>query len=196
MLASHLIIGAYGHWMPNDPRGSWSQFVGSWNLYQFGTATKTTVATYFDEAEDATLIAEAQRALKYPAVRFTGEQARAIGRGIGEQVQRSALTVFACAILPDHLHVVVKRCELHPDRILNLLKGAATRRLIAEGIHPMVGYPGVRGRPPKCFAQGGWKVYLDSEEEVRGAVEYVEMNPVKAGLKAQKWGFVTKLEGA
>ena len=37
----HLIMTAYGFWLPNDPRGSWSEFVASWELYKFGAATKT-----------------------------------------------------------------------------------------------------------------------------------------------------------
>ncbi len=32
----HIIFGMYGFWLPNDPRGSWSDFVGSWELYRFG----------------------------------------------------------------------------------------------------------------------------------------------------------------
>ena len=38
----HVIFGAYGFWLPNDPRGSWSDFVGSWELLRYGPATKTT----------------------------------------------------------------------------------------------------------------------------------------------------------
>jgi hypothetical protein len=37
----HVIFGAYGFWLPNDPRGSWSEFVGSWELFRFGAATTT-----------------------------------------------------------------------------------------------------------------------------------------------------------
>lgn len=29
VLAYHVIFGAYGFWLPNDPRGSWSKFVAS-----------------------------------------------------------------------------------------------------------------------------------------------------------------------
>src|ERR671928_232003 len=39
--AYHLIITAYGFWLPNDPRGSWSDFVRAWELVRFGKATKT-----------------------------------------------------------------------------------------------------------------------------------------------------------
>ena len=39
--AYHLILTAYGFWLPNDPRGSWSDFVRSWELQRFGPATRT-----------------------------------------------------------------------------------------------------------------------------------------------------------
>ena len=42
VLGYHVIIGAYGFWLPNDPRKSWSDFVGSWDLFRFGKATTTT----------------------------------------------------------------------------------------------------------------------------------------------------------
>ena len=31
VLVAHVIITAYGFWLPNDPRGSWSDFVGAWD---------------------------------------------------------------------------------------------------------------------------------------------------------------------
>jgi len=43
VLAYHLIMTAYGFWLPNDPRGSWSDFVRAWELFLFGgPATRTT----------------------------------------------------------------------------------------------------------------------------------------------------------
>ena len=42
VLGHHLIISAYGFWLPNDPRGSWSDFVRAWELTKFGDATKVT----------------------------------------------------------------------------------------------------------------------------------------------------------
>ena len=42
ILAYHLIMTMYGFWLPNDPRGSWSEFVRAWELFRFGgPATKT-----------------------------------------------------------------------------------------------------------------------------------------------------------
>ena len=41
VLAYHIIFTAYGFWLPNDPRGSWSEFVPFVELVRFGRATKT-----------------------------------------------------------------------------------------------------------------------------------------------------------
>ena len=40
VIAYHVIYSMYGFWLPNDPRGSWSDFVGSWELFRYGPATK------------------------------------------------------------------------------------------------------------------------------------------------------------
>src|SRR5262245_51104378 len=104
----HIIFGAYGVWLPKDPRGSWSDFVGSWNLYRYGPATKTTErrsVAYRNHNHSQRLAAKT--ALQRPAVTFTGEQARAVGRGFANYVAKSGLVVWACAILPDHVHLVV-----------------------------------------------------------------------------------------
>jgi len=80
----HLIFGTYGFWLPNDPRGSWSDFIGSWELLRYGTATKTTDRrSLAQRAHDHNQRLAAKAALKYPAVELTGEQARAVARGRG-----------------------------------------------------------------------------------------------------------------
>lgn len=40
VVAYHLILTAYGFWLPNDPRGSWSDVVRVFELRPFGPATK------------------------------------------------------------------------------------------------------------------------------------------------------------
>jgi hypothetical protein len=41
ILAFHLILAPYGSWFPNDPRGSWSQFVAAWELFRSGGKAKS-----------------------------------------------------------------------------------------------------------------------------------------------------------
>jgi len=186
----HIIFGAFGFWLPNDPRGSWSKFVGSWNLFRYGRATTTTERSSLAHREhDRTRRLEAKTALQRPAVEFTDLQALAISRGFARYVERSKLAVWACAILPDHVHLVVGRPAMKVEQLVIQLKGSATEQLMEEGLHPFGGTMDRHGRPPKCFARGEWKVFLDPPDVPR-AIRYVENNPVKEGKRPQRWPFV------
>jgi REP element-mobilizing transposase RayT len=189
--AYHVIFGAYGFWLPNDPRGSWSDFVGSWELFRFGPATKTDRReSLAHRRHDRGRRLAAKQALKRPAVQFTGLQARAIGRGFAESVRCGGVTVFACAILPEHVHLVIARHQRVVEYLVNCLKGAATRALVAENLHPFGQYKKPDGQVPKCWAEGLWKVFLNSPEDIQRAIRYVEANPVKEGKPLQRWPFV------
>ena len=192
----HIIFGAYGFWLPNDPRGSWSKFVGSWDLFKYGPATQTTERRSLAHREhDGALRISAKSALKYPAVKFTGVQARAVGRGFAGYVGQSGLKIFACAILPDHVHLVTGPVEMEIDQLVIQLKGEATQAMEREGIHPMARWREARsGRAPNCWVRGQWKVYLDPGDMER-AIRYVEANPLKEGKKRQVWSFVIPWEG-
>jgi REP element-mobilizing transposase RayT len=190
IVGHHLIFGAYGFWLPNDPRGSWSDFVGAWELFRYGGATKTNSRrSVAAEKHDQQLRLATKKALKHPAVNFTGVQARAIARGIGEYAERSNTPIWSCAILPDHVHLVVGKTRLSAEKMVIQFKGAATRKLIEEGIHPLQHRAEPGERPPKCFARGEWKVFLDPPD-VPCAIEYVVFNPEKEGKPRQTWSFV------
>lgn len=187
----HVIFSAYGFWLPNDPRGSWSDWVGSWELFRYGPATKTTERRSLAyKKHDHSQRLAAKQALKRPAVQFTGIQARAVGQGFAAYVARSGLSIWACAILPDHVHLVVGPPGMKVEQLVIQLKGVATQSLKKQGIHPFGTMQDEQGRTPKCFARGEWKVYLDPPDVPR-AIRYVERNPEKEGKPAQTWSFVT-----
>jgi REP element-mobilizing transposase RayT len=194
--AYHVIFTAYGFWLPNDPRGSWSDFVGSWVLFRFGPATRTTERhSLARRPHDVGTRLAAKKALKYPPVQFTGVQARAVGNGFAEFARKSRLTVWACSIMPEHVHMVVGRHRYKVEQVVNLLKGAASRRLNTEQIHPLRPWTSTDGKVPHCWAQGEWKVFLDTEEDIIRAIRYVEENPIKEGMRRQQWPFVTPFTG-
>src|SRR5258708_31824557 len=100
VLGHHIIFTAYGFWLPNDPRGSWSDFVASWDLFRYGEATKTDERrSVAHKPHDRKLREEAKAALKYPPVMFDNVQIQTIGDGISESARKGDLTVWACAIL-------------------------------------------------------------------------------------------------
>ena len=50
-IALHLVWGCYGFWLPNDPRGSWSTYVGSRAIFD-AAGKATTVGGTRSYAKD------------------------------------------------------------------------------------------------------------------------------------------------
>jgi REP element-mobilizing transposase RayT len=169
--AYHSTLTTYGFWLSNDSRGSWSDFVRSFDLYLTGAATKT------DETQslarrplDRVQRAEARAALRYPVVRLNVEQIECVARGFARAVEESNYVLLACAILQDHVHAVVDR---YPNRtietIIGHLKTRATQQRTADGLNPMARFPLEGGRYPSPWVQHGWNVFLNTNEEIESA---------------------------
>jgi REP element-mobilizing transposase RayT len=193
--AYHVIWGAYGFWLPNDPRGSWSDFVGSRELARFGRATRSIERRDIDTSQWARWRDDAIKALRFPPVQLTGPQARTVGSGFSIGVRKSRLTIWACSILPEHVHLIIARHTYKIEQVCNLLKGEATKQLKAESLHPQQRFQCGDGKHPSLWAEGQWKVYLDSEDAIEEAIHYVEDNSSKEGKPPQKWSFVTPYTG-
>ena len=192
IFATHLIFTTYGFWLPNDPRGSWSDFVASWELYWYGAATKTTVRhSVARRRHDRALRLAAKTALRYPPVAFTGEQARCVVEAIGRAAREANYAIYACSVMPDHVHLVVARHERPARQIAGHLKARATMLLTRHDLHPLADYRRPDGRVPGPWVEGCWTVFLDSHADVLRAVAYVERNPRREGFKAQRWTFIT-----
>ncbi|REK19079.1 MAG: hypothetical protein DWQ37_02650 [Planctomycetota bacterium] len=190
--ACHVIWGVYGFWLPNDPRGSWSEFVASWELARHGKATRGQLKSV-ERAELEKWRKRAVESLRYPPVRLTGVQGHAVGVGFGNAVRKSKFTILACSILPEHVHLVVRRHRFSMEQVCILLKGEATKQLHREGRHPMAAFAR-NGKVPSLWQEGLWKVFLEDDEHIRAAIEYVEQNPVKERKRRQQWSFVRRIE--
>jgi REP element-mobilizing transposase RayT len=193
----HIVLPMYGFWLPNDPRGSWSDFVRKWEMSCFGRSSASLERKSMTELSAAEL-SERKRAtdtLLYPPVSLTGQQALCVGNGFRKQASKSKYTIWACAILPEHTHLVVARHVYKVEQIANLLKGSATREIVADGHHPFESHRLECGKLPSMWASKRWKVYLDSELAIEEAIAYVEQNPEKEGLPRQGWSFVKPFRG-
>jgi REP element-mobilizing transposase RayT len=196
VLASHVIFGAYGFWLPNDPRGSWSDFVAAWELFRAGgPATKTTTRQSVAHARhDAAARRRVKLALTYPPVVFDGHQALSIGHGFAAMVEKSGYRIFACSILPEHVHLVLGRHVYRVEQMVRLLKAEASTRLAADGRHPLARQRQPDGSLPTPWARNCWKVFLDDLEDVARSIRYVENNPLKEGKRPQRWPFVVPFD--
>lgn len=195
VLASHCIFTAYGFWLPNDPRGSWSDFVRNWELFRFGEATKISDrCSVANKRHDQHLRLIAKSSLAHEPIKFTGAQARTIASGFGRAIRESDYQVVACAILPEHIHLVCLRHDHAAEQIVGHLKTRATQQLFADGIHPFSSFEH-DGRFPSVWARRCWKVFLDSNADINCAIKYVEENPLKEGKPPQKWSFIQAFSG-
>lgn len=190
VLAYHLVFTTYGFWLPNDPRGSWSDFVWAWELRRFGPATRTYERRSLAyEPHDHAWRMQAKQALKYPAVVFDGLQASVIGNSFAATARARGYRIHACSILPEHVHMVVGRHHYEVEQVMRVLKQEATEALSHAGIHPLTRFSEA-GQTPTPWTRKGWKVFLDEPEDTLRACRYVEENPIKEGRRPQVWSCV------
>ena len=188
----HLIMTAYGFWLPNDPRGSWSDFVGLWELCKFGPATKVSgKRSYAHDPHDVELRRAAKQALKYPPVRFDAAQRDAIAEGFARATGESGYLVHACCTGHDHAHLVTTRHERTIEEVAKHAKSRATMALTRAGLHPLNAHRTRQNTIPTPWAEGIWSVFINDVEQLRAAIAYVERHPMKEGLAPQRYPFIT-----
>jgi REP element-mobilizing transposase RayT len=147
-------------------------------------------------AHDAKARRAAKRDLKFPPVRFHGDQARCIALAFGEVASKEALIVYACAVLPDHAHLVIAvHLGLSAEQMMIKLKASATKHLRSDGLHPFLGREKPDGQLPKIWARDGRHRFLYTPAQVRDRIDYANNNPIKHGFIRQYWSFVVPYAG-
>ena len=187
MIAYHCIFGMYGFWLPNDPRGSGSDYIAVWELYRFGRATKTDLRrSVAAAAHDLALRRAAKEALRFPPVELTGTQAVTVVEGFAKACDEGNYRIHACAVLPDHVHMVVGSHPRDIQQVIGHLKSRATTGLKKRELWHADDHP--------VWGEHGWNVYLDEPPDVWRAINYVEQNPIKEGKRVQHWSIVTPFD--
>jgi REP element-mobilizing transposase RayT len=145
--------------------------------------------------EELALRDQMRAALVNPPVTLTGKQALSVAAGFERHAQKCGYQIWACAILPEHTHLVIARHRYKVEQMANLLKGSATAQLISDSLHPLAAYAKPDARPPVMWARHEWKVFLDSDEQIENAIAYVNDNPEKEGKPRQHWSWITPYSG-
>jgi REP element-mobilizing transposase RayT len=187
VIAYHLVWTAYGWWLPNDPRGSGSATIRTDVLADLGDLhfgrkkiqpAGRSLRAFYQLAADL---------LKHPLLVFDEPCRALIAEAFGQAVDRHGYTCYACAIMPDHVHVLIRKHKDEAEAMVDNLMEASRVLLIRAG-HRAATHP-------TWIAGSGWKVFLDHPDEVRRTIRYVEINPPKDGLPAQPWPFVKPYDG-
>ncbi len=108
VLAHHLIWTGYGHWLPNDPRGSGSLAIAKEELRELGAVHFGRKAVQPKRNDVKACYERAEELLEHPRIQLTAPMVAVIAAAFGETVLKRHYTCYACAILPDHCHLVIR----------------------------------------------------------------------------------------
>ena len=186
LIAYHLIWTAYGHWLANDPRGSGSTVVLSPKIAALGELHFGRKRQQPPGAVIREFYAEAQKLLSYPLLKFDQSDIQRIGDAFAEIIHERKYTCYACAIMPDHVHILIRKHRDLGEEMIEFLQDRSRDRFCALGVcdpgHPI-------------WTDGGWKRYLFTPTEIRTVIRYIEGNPLEIGWPAQRWSFVKEYDG-
>ena len=190
--AYHATFGTYGSWLPNDPRGSATKFVGGDALYTIGGRSDRSKRFAFEQLDAPNQ--RRQQLLKTQLVRssvvLSDEQILTIASATEQFVTEHHLQVLATAILPCHVHMVFARCGRKSENIIDALKRYTHNCIVEKGIQPIN-----CTMEKSIWADGRWIVYLDKEQAIESAIAYVINNPIEEGRPLQNWPFVVPFPG-
>jgi REP element-mobilizing transposase RayT len=186
VIAYHLIWTAYGHWLPNDPRGSGSKAIRSDLLSQLGEIHYGRKKVQPSSKDIDDFYRQAKQVLRYPVLEFGQEEMKIIAQAFSDLTRDTPYTCYACAIMPDHVHLLIRK---HKDPAEEMIDNFQKCSCLALGANGFCG----DGLP--IWTRGGWNVFLDHPDDIRRTIRYIERNPIVEGLPAQKYDFVLEYDG-
>jgi REP element-mobilizing transposase RayT len=182
VIAYHLIWTNYGTWLANDPRGSGSREVYTAILAELGEVHYGRRRIQPARQIVQSFYAEAEPRLQFPVIRFDPDQIAEIAAAFAGIISDRRCTCYACAIMPDHSHLVIRKHRDSAEQMIENFQNDSRAYLQKNGVVPAE-HP--------VWTLKGWHVFLDSPEDVRRCIRYVEGNPMKEELSRQEWPFVT-----
>jgi hypothetical protein len=136
VIAYHLVWTGYGTWLPNDPRGSGSRAVHAPRIAELGPLHYGRRAIQPGRRTVARFYEESAARLAFPVLRFCDSQRRMIAEALAEAIRRHRFTCYACAILPDHVHSVIRKHKLKAEEMIAELQASTRLRLSSSASIP------------------------------------------------------------
>ncbi|NNJ27775.1 hypothetical protein LzC2_38830 [Planctomycetes bacterium LzC2] len=184
--AYHLIWTAYGWWLPNDPRGSMSKEISVRSLRELGPCHHGRKTVQPQGRAIREFYERAAEKLRHELLTFPPNQCGCIAEAMGKAIRRHGYTCCAAAVMPDHVHVLIRKHRDRGETMIANLQAASRELLLRRGHrdkeHPVWGGP-------------GWVVFLETPTDIRRVIHYIERNPIKIGWPVQQWEWVTEYDG-
>jgi REP element-mobilizing transposase RayT len=182
----HLIWTAYGWWLPNDPRGSTSHEIRVPALADLGELHYGRKAFQPAGRTIREFYEAARTRLKDALLTFSDAEILTVGKAFADVIRQRNYTCYGCAILPDHVHLLIRKHRDQAETMIAAMQDASRTAIQQLGTraadHPVWGGP-------------GWKVFLETREDLQRTVAYIHKNLVPAKRADQTWPFVQSYDG-
>lgn len=187
VIAHHLILTGYGHWLPNDPRGSLSKDIRAGKLLPLGPIHYGRKAVQPSRVELRSFHAQARDLLEHDVLWFDAAKRQAIAEAFAQVMDTRRYTCWACAILSNHAHLVIRKHRDKAETMHDELRRASAIRLRRSADIP---------DDHPVWSNDRYKKFLSTAEAVERTIRYVENNPVKEGVSSPALAFVRPRRGA
>src|SRR4051812_17197335 len=109
VIAYHLVWTIYGYWLPNDPRGGTSKIIRNDLLKELGALHQGRKIIQPRSSELRNFDNRTAPLLQFPVIEFTSGAIATIADAISQVITTCKYTCYACAILPDHVHLLIRK---------------------------------------------------------------------------------------
>ena len=186
VIAYHLIWTLYGLWLPNDPRGSTSHRIRQNIITTLGELHHGRRDVQPAGWDIRKFYNNAPTVLKHALLTISPSEREIIAASFAQTVEERKYTCYACAIMPDHVHMLIRKHRDTAEQMIANLQQNSRDALHQHGSkppdHPVWGGP-------------GWNVFQDNPDDIRRTIPYIEKNPSKMKMPQQQWTFVQPYNG-
>lgn len=186
VIAHHLILTGYGHWLPNDPRGSMSHEIRAGKLVPLGSIHYGRKSVQPARSALRSFHAQARPRLEHNVIWFDVAKRQATAEAFSETVQAQRYTCYACAILSNHAHLVIRK---HRDRAETMIEHL--QRTSAIRLRRLADFPDDH----PVWSNDMFKKFLSTPEDVERTIAYVNRNPTREGQPPQELDFIRPYRG-
>lgn len=178
VIAYHLIWTGYGWWLPNDPRGSGSKAIDSDIIAQLGELHygRKRVQPPGEVVRD--FYQKAAKVLKYPLLGLDESARAVVAQAFEEVIRRERYTCYACAIMPDHVHMLIRK---HKHKAEDWPTGSKPKTACGYG-RPVTG-PTIT-RPGAAAASGTSSSNTPTKSDARSATSNAIPSPSPSPLNS------------
>jgi hypothetical protein len=186
VIAAHLVLHGYGHWLSNDPRGSGSSEVRQEKFKDLGPVHFGRKREQPSKEELRAFYREAEQRLDHPVLWYKQRARLFIAAAFERICEEHAYVAWSCAVLQNHAHLLLRT---HRDKAELMWEHAAVaaRDALWEADLAPRGHPVWSNRP--------YVVFKTTVSQVRTCIKYIKDNPRKHNLPAQVYPWVQGYDG-